>query len=150
MTSGGSHPGTLLVRNAEVLVTMDQERRENRGGGLFAGGNLITVVGPLSELPQTADRVIDPWVGGARVIGRDDIGALAPGTAADFAAFDPRTAAMACSSKGPVAAPVFCSPGWASWVVINGRVVGNGGRLATVELRSVVERHYRLSIEPAA
>ena len=59
MTAGGVHPGTLLVRNADVLVTMDKDRRELRGGGLFAEGNRITAVGLSSDLPQTADRVID-------------------------------------------------------------------------------------------
>ena len=32
---------TLLVRNAHVLVTMDGERREVAGGGLFARDGVI-------------------------------------------------------------------------------------------------------------
>ncbi len=50
---------TLLVRNAEVLVTMDQDRRELPGGGLFARDGWIEAVGPSRELPATADQVID-------------------------------------------------------------------------------------------
>jgi cytosine/adenosine deaminase-related metal-dependent hydrolase len=50
---------TLLVKNADVLVTMDGERREIRGGGLLAEGNRIVAVGPSNELPATADEVID-------------------------------------------------------------------------------------------
>ena len=50
---------TLLVRNADMLVTMDGNRREIRGGGLFAEGGRITAVGATGELPATADRVID-------------------------------------------------------------------------------------------
>jgi 8-oxoguanine deaminase len=50
---------TLLARNADVLVTMDGERRELRGGGLFARDGVIEAVGPSDELPQTADRVLD-------------------------------------------------------------------------------------------
>jgi len=32
---------TLLVRNAEIVVTMDGARREIRGGGLFARDGII-------------------------------------------------------------------------------------------------------------
>jgi hypothetical protein len=40
---------------------------------------------------------------------------------------------------------VFCAPERSSWVVINGRVVVEEGRLRTVDLPSVIERHNRLS-----
>ena len=50
---------TLLVKNADVLVTMDDGRREIPGGGLFARDGVIEQVGHTSELPDTADRVID-------------------------------------------------------------------------------------------
>ena len=83
--------------------------------------------------------------GGARVLGRDDIGALAPGMAADFAAFDLRGIGTAGALHDPVAALVFCAPERASWVVINGRVVVEDGHLRPVDLPSVIERHNRLS-----
>jgi len=67
--------------------------------------------------------------------------------AADFAAFDLRGPATAGALHDPVAAIVFCAPERSSWVVINGRVVVEEGRLATVDLRSVIERHNRLSLE---
>jgi cytosine/adenosine deaminase-related metal-dependent hydrolase len=50
---------TLLVRHADVLVTMDDSRREIRDGGLFVRGNRIEAVGPTASLAPTADRVID-------------------------------------------------------------------------------------------
>ena len=52
-------PRTLLVKNADVLVTMDDDRREIRGGGVLVEGNRIVAVGPSAELPGTADEVID-------------------------------------------------------------------------------------------
>jgi len=85
--------------------------------------------------------------GGARVLGRDDIGALAPGMAADFAAFDLRGANMAGALHDPVAALVLCAPERASWVVINGRVVVERGRLATIDLGAVLELHNRMARE---
>ena len=39
-------PRSLLARNADVLVTMDADRREIRNGGLLIEGNRIVAVGP--------------------------------------------------------------------------------------------------------
>jgi len=50
---------SLLVREAELLVTMDEKRWEIRGGSILIEGNRIVAVGPTSEVPQEADRVID-------------------------------------------------------------------------------------------
>ena len=50
---------TLLVKNATVLVTMDADRREIAGGGLFARDGWIEQVGGRADLPATADEVID-------------------------------------------------------------------------------------------
>jgi 8-oxoguanine deaminase len=50
---------TLLVRNASVMVTMDEERREIANGGLFARDGWIEKVGPSDDLPATADAVVD-------------------------------------------------------------------------------------------
>jgi 8-oxoguanine deaminase len=50
---------TLLVKNAELLVTMDDRRRRFPGGGLYVEDNVIRQVGPAQELPPTADRIID-------------------------------------------------------------------------------------------
>src|SRR5271167_3908701 len=52
-------PKTLLARNADVLVTMDADRREIRNGGLYVEGNRIAAVGPTAGLPTQADEVID-------------------------------------------------------------------------------------------
>ena len=49
---------TLLIKNAHI-VTMDDHQREIPGGGLFIRRGLIQEVGPMSELPTTADEVLD-------------------------------------------------------------------------------------------
>jgi 8-oxoguanine deaminase len=41
---------SLLVRNAEVLVTMDEGRRELKEAGLYAEEGIIKEVGPSKEL----------------------------------------------------------------------------------------------------
>jgi 8-oxoguanine deaminase len=50
---------TLLVKNSHTLVTMDDQRREIAGGGLFIRDNVIEQVGPTHDLPGEADRVLD-------------------------------------------------------------------------------------------
>ncbi len=51
--------GTLLVKNAELLVTMDDQRREIPEAGLFIRDGFIEKVGPTSSLPATADEILD-------------------------------------------------------------------------------------------
>ncbi len=47
---------TLLIKNADMLVTMDGQRREVAQGGVFARDGVIEEVGTV---PDTADQVID-------------------------------------------------------------------------------------------
>src|SRR3954467_284212 len=51
--------GTLLAKNADVVVTMDGQRRELRNAGLFARDGIIEKVGATAELPESADLVLD-------------------------------------------------------------------------------------------
>ena len=84
--------------------------------------------------------------GGARVLGRDDIGHLAPGMAADLALFDLRTLGFAGGAvHDPVAALLLCAPAQAAATVVNGRVVVREGRLATLDLGPLLQRHNRLA-----
>ena len=50
---------TLLVRNAEQLLTMDEESGSIAHGGIFVRDNVIEAVGLTDELTQEADEVID-------------------------------------------------------------------------------------------
>ncbi|MFX8668512.1 amidohydrolase, partial [Acinetobacter baumannii] len=79
------------------------------------------------------------------MLNRDDIGALAPGMAADFVAFRTDRIGMAGALHDPVAALVFCNPGPVALSVINGRVVVRDGQLGTIDLPRVIERHNRLA-----
>ena len=84
-------------------------------------------------------------LGGARVLGRDDIGALAPGMSADFVAFDMSGVGYAGAGHDPVAALVFCTPTDVSTSVINGRVGVRGGPRLTADLPRVLTRHRELA-----
>ena len=50
---------TFLVKNADLLVCMDDQRREIACGGLFIRDGFIEQVGRSSELPVFADEVLD-------------------------------------------------------------------------------------------
>jgi 8-oxoguanine deaminase len=50
---------TLLLKHAQLLVTMDASRREIADGGLFARDGWIEQVGPTAALPDRADTVLN-------------------------------------------------------------------------------------------
>lgn len=84
--------------------------------------------------------------GGARVLGRDDVGELAPGRCADLALFDLSTLALAGGAvHDPVGALLLCASPQAAYTVVAGRVVVRQGRLASFELEPVVARHDALA-----
>jgi len=88
-------------------------------------------------------------LGGAKVLNRDDIGALKPGMAADIVMFKLDSIGFAGALHDPVAALVFCTPVNVNYSIINGKVVVREGQLTTVDLPMVIERHNRLSLELA-
>jgi cytosine/adenosine deaminase-related metal-dependent hydrolase len=84
--------------------------------------------------------------GGARALGRADIGQLAPGLCADLALFDLRAIGFAGGAvHDPVGALVLCAPAAAAYTVVNGKVLVREGRLTGFELEPLVERHNALA-----
>jgi cytosine/adenosine deaminase-related metal-dependent hydrolase len=89
-----------------------------------------------------ARRVLEmATLGGARVLGRDDIGALTPGKAADLAMFDLRGLEYAGATHDPVSALLFCGPGArAELVMVNGEVVVRDKHLVRLDEQAVAEQ----------
>ncbi len=84
--------------------------------------------------------------GGAATLGRDDIGYLAPGMAADFIGYRLDTLDLAGGAvHDPLAALVFCQPPKVDLSVINGRVRVQQQQLLDVDLPVLVERHNALA-----
>jgi len=50
---------TLLIKNAQVVATMDDAQKEWADANIFIRDNLIESVGPADAMPNSADRVID-------------------------------------------------------------------------------------------
>ena len=81
--------------------------------------------------------------GGATVLGRNDTGHLAPGMAADLAAFRIDGLESAGALSDPVAALIFAPPRQAEMVICNGKVLVKSGRFTGLEPRSLVREHNR-------
>jgi len=101
------------------------------------GGN------PGAMTPREALEVAT--LGGAAVLGRDDIGALAVGMSADFAAFRLDSVGFAGALHDPVAALVFCQSVNADVTVINGKTVVKEGHITTTDMPVLMEAHNRIS-----
>jgi cytosine/adenosine deaminase-related metal-dependent hydrolase len=79
--------------------------------------------------------------GSAAVLGRTDIGSLAPGKCADFFAVNLNHLDYAGALHDPVAALVFCAPVGADYTVVGGEFIVKDGTLVTVDLPQLVEVH---------
>lgn len=81
-------------------------------------------------------------LGGAQVLGRDDIGALVPGMAADLVAFDVTGVAHSGAAvHDPLAALLFCHPQQVDLAIVNGRILVQEGKPLHIDLPVLVEKH---------
>lgn len=80
--------------------------------------------------------------GSATVLGRDDVGALAPNMAADFIGYRLDSLGFAGGAvHDPLAALIFCQPPTVDLSVINGTIRVQHGQLLGVDLPALVARH---------
>jgi cytosine/adenosine deaminase-related metal-dependent hydrolase len=79
--------------------------------------------------------------GGAAVLGRDDIGSLEPGKAADLVAYRVDGIQHAGAGGDPVAGLLTCAPVNAWLSIINGRMVIEQGEIIGVDLETLVKQH---------
>ncbi len=80
-------------------------------------------------------------LGSAAVLGRDDLGALAPGKCADFFAVDLNQLEFAGALHDPLAALVFCAPVKADYTVVGGKFVVKDGVFVNLDLPGLVREH---------
>ncbi|MEM4293937.1 MAG: 8-oxoguanine deaminase [Thermoplasmata archaeon] len=83
--------------------------------------------------------------GGAKVLGRDDIGKIAPGMAADIVGFDLQRIFYAGAHSDPVAALVFCASQNVDFSIVNGKILVKDGKLLSGDERKIFERHERVA-----
>jgi cytosine/adenosine deaminase-related metal-dependent hydrolase len=131
----------MLLARVGRAMQPPEERTNSRGERqTFFGCDL----GPAEM--SARDALALATRGGAQVLGRADIGHLAPGMCADLALFDLRTLGLAGGAvHDPVGALLLCASPQAAWTVVNGRLVVREGQLATLDLGPLLERHNRLA-----
>jgi cytosine/adenosine deaminase-related metal-dependent hydrolase len=120
----------------------------NDSSHLLAEARMALLLQRVSGNPAALSAGEALWLataGGASVLGRDDIGVLAPGKAADLIGFRLDRLDYAGALHDPMAALVFCAPQRVDLSIINGRVVVQGGSLLTVDLGPLIERHNRIA-----
>jgi cytosine/adenosine deaminase-related metal-dependent hydrolase len=106
---------------------------------------LQRVVGGASAF-SVLDALELATLGSAAVIGRDDLGRLAPGMAADFIGIKTDRLEMAGGAvHDPVAALLLCTAKGVDLSVINGQSVVSDGELVGVDLERAVARHNELA-----
>jgi cytosine/adenosine deaminase-related metal-dependent hydrolase len=120
----------------------------NDGSHLLAEARQALLLQRVMGDPQGLKAKEALWLatrGGAAVLGRDDIGQLAAGKAADFIAFDLNRLDYAGALHDPLAALLFCAPQRVDLSVINGRIVVEDGELRTIDQMPIIEKHNQIS-----
>ena len=79
--------------------------------------------------------------GGATVLGRDDIGHLAPGMSADFIAVKRNRLGLSGTQRDPLAALLLCGPFTVDYSYINGRQVVARGEFCRFDVEAAMAEH---------
>ena len=82
--------------------------------------------------------------GGARCLGRDDIGVLEPGRRGDVALFALDSLALAGAEADPAAALVYCGPQRVRHLFVDGRAVVQDGHLVRVDEEVIAREGHRV------
>jgi cytosine/adenosine deaminase-related metal-dependent hydrolase len=147
LASGIAPVRRMLDRGVPVGLGVDGSA-SNDGGHMLGEARQAMLLQRVGFGPDamTARQALEmATLGGAKVLNRDDIGALAPGMSADLALFRLDQVGYAGAMQDPVAALVFCTPSNVDCSIIHGQVVVRDGQLATVELGPLMERHNSLA-----
>jgi 8-oxoguanine deaminase len=134
------------ARQAMLLARVGRAMQppELRDGRTFFGCDL----GPSEMTARDALKLSTR--GGAEVLGRADIGHIAPGMCADLALFDLRTLSFAGGAvHDPVASLLLCASPQVAYTVVNGEVVVREGQLTRIDLPVLIEKHNALALQLA-
>ena len=123
----------LETRQAMLLSRLEMAEQQRRGEA-------------FNSLQLSAREALElATIGGAKVLGRGDIGSLEVGKCADFFAVNLNRLSFAGALHDPIAAIVFCATPKVDVTVVNGRVVVKDRKLVTLETGSLIEKHNRLA-----
>jgi len=139
----------LLDAGARVGLGVDGSA-SNDGGHLLAEARQalllrrLATLDPAALTPHEALRLATR--GGASALGRDDIGVLAPGMAADFVGYRLDSLGLAGGvPHDPLAALVLCQPPNVDLSVIDGKVRVQRGQMLDVDVEALAREHNRIA-----
>ncbi|MBD2021083.1 8-oxoguanine deaminase [Leptolyngbya sp. FACHB-36] len=148
LASGIAPIRTMLNHGVPVGLGVDGSASNDSGHLLQEARTalLLARVRNCDAAEMTARQALElGTIGGARVLGRDDIGVLAPGMSADFVVVNLDRPQFAGAIHDVVAALIFCQVDRVDYSFINGKKVVDQGRLTTVEMERLVERANQLA-----
>lgn len=144
LASGIAKVGAWLMAGMRVGLGVDGSA-SNDGSHLLAEARMAMLLRRAGGNPAAMSARDALWLatrGGASVLGRDDIGALAPGMMADLIAFRVDTLPFAGGAiHDPLATLVFCQPQSVDLSIINGRMRIEGGDIVDLDVPALVKRH---------
>ncbi|MGB7312897.1 MAG: amidohydrolase family protein, partial [Nodosilinea sp.] len=144
LASGMAPIRKLLDHKVPVGIGVDGSA-SNDGSHLLAEARQAFLIARVREedpAALTAREALEIATrGGAKVLGRSDIGHLAPGMAADFVTVNLDRLALSGTASDPVSALIFCLVDRVDYSFIHGKEVLNPEGLLTLDLPVVLEQH---------
>lgn len=130
------------MRDAGVKVGLGVDgSASNDAGNLVAEARmalLLQRVARGADAMSAREALEIATLGGARVLGRDDVGALVPGMRADIAVWD--VSGIEAAGSWDASALLLGGPTRVRDLIVEGRMVVSGGQVLTVDLPRIVER----------
>jgi cytosine/adenosine deaminase-related metal-dependent hydrolase len=148
LASGIAPVRDYLDAGAPVSLGVDGSA-SNDSSHLLTEARMALLLQRVSGNPQGLSAEEALWIatrGGAEVLGRDDIGEISPGKAADIVGLRlNRLAYAGAAVHDPSAALLFCAPQRVDLSIIDGQIVIEDGQLTTLELSTTIEQHNRIA-----
>ena len=136
------------MRDAGVNVGLDVDGSASNDGADLVGearqALLLQRVANGADQMSAREALEIATLGGAKILGRNDLGSLEPGKRADFVLWPTDGIGMA-GVTDPVAGLVLSGPNRPKEVWIEGRQIVQDGQITTVDLASALQRHQTLS-----
>ena len=147
LASGIAPVRAMLDQGIPVGLGVDGSA-SNDSGHLLAEARQAMLLQRVAKGPEAMsarDALAMATLGGAQVLGRDDVGSIAQGMCADFVAYDMRGLDFAGAVGDTVAALLFCQPASVNYSIINGKMVVKEGVITTMDLDRILQRHNRFA-----
>lgn len=130
----------FLNNNVDVSIAVDGSASNDMSNMLMEvrQAMLVSRVKDKVNSMPARDALYLASKGGAKVLGRDDIGEISVGKAADIAIWDISNIEFAGSIYDPIASLVFCGISQKTkYTIVNGKIVVKDGKLVNIDERKL-------------